>query len=325
MKSQRLLMKILMDITEIFRNLLYQLRRISRFQWPPIVAARYLESRAKNPNSFNEKILYKIAHDRNHMLTIFADKLEVREYVASTVGEELLTRIYGVIESSEKVDLDLFDLPKNFVMKPNHASGAALIVADFVPHKSSFEHVSNRSFQKYYTSPDQLHMMDLNRLVKFWLDTSYYNYCRTGFPEWAYRGIRRKVFFEELLDDDGQPPEDFRFFTFNGKCEAIMVDSPGYKGVTRDIFSTNWKRMKVQLKYPNSHKILDRPEQLEQMIEIAEQLARGTDHIRVDLYNLKGRVLFGELTNYHAAGLQKFTPQEYDLKFGQNWNPDRIY
>jgi len=60
-------------------------------------------------------------------------------------------------------------------------------------------------------------------------------------------------------------------------------------------------------------------------IGIAEMLGTGIDHIRVDLYDLQEKIIFGESTNYHAAGAQKFAPESFDYIFGKSWNPDKLY
>jgi hypothetical protein len=62
-----------------------------------------------------------------------------------------------------------------------------------------------------------------------------------------------------------------------------------------------------------------------QMIEIAQKLSSDVDHLRVDLYNLGGRIVFSELTNYHAGGTQKFSPRSFDLELGATWNPKKWY
>jgi len=148
-----------------------------------------------------------------------------------------------------------------------------------------------------------------------------------SFPEWAYKNIAPRVLFEELLISTVGIPEDYRFFVFNGHCNFISIDTPTYsgEGVKRDIFDRNWNRQKVTLKYPNSKRARSRPGNLSEMIQIAESLAIGIDQIRVDLYSIQEKIIFGELTNYHAAGGQKFDPEQFDKVFGSSWNPEKLY
>jgi len=312
------------NFLEVLKSFLLQIKRFCKLQYPSRIALVILRfRRRKQPRTFNEKILYKIAFDRSANLTLYADKLKVREFVASRIGDEYLTEIYTTGRSSR--DLSLSTFPRTFALKPNHASGAALIVADFVPESLHPMNVSKKFFRKYYINPKSLSDFPFEKLVDFWMSTSYFGYCRSGYPEWAYKNIERFVYMEELLHDGGAPPQDFRFFMFNGKCEAIMVDTPGYVGVRRDIYSPEWTRLNVTLGYANSEKIRESPSKLPEMIQIAEALSSDSDHLRVDLYLTQDRIIFGELTNYHAGGTQRFEPKEFDFKLGSSWQPSEHY
>jgi hypothetical protein len=302
---------------------LYQVKRLLKLQAPSRPALYILKQRTKNPSTFNTKILYKIANDRNPSLTLFADKIKVREYVASRIGKGYFTEIYEEFRSPSTFSID--NLPRNFVLKPNHVSGAALLVGDFVAKDPSQQIYSNSFLKKYYSNPDCLEHESTKKLVQFWFKTNFYGYHKAAYPEWAYKNITPVVYAEELLVSDSQPPQDFRFFTFNGKCEVVMVDTPGFVGVTRDVFSTNWERLDVQFGHPTSGIQRLRPAELVEMIKIAELLAHGTDHLRVDLYNLNGRIIFSELTNYHAGGTQEFVPPGFDYELGKNWHPETQY
>jgi hypothetical protein len=312
--------------THVYESLLvvvYISRKILLGKSPVLLAVLLMRLKSRNPRTFNEKILYKMARDRRVILSLVADKLAVREYVSEKVGEQYLTKLYRVFGKNS--DLDFSELPRNFVLKPNHGSGAALIVADFVPKDSNSSRFSTRIFKKYYLNPDSLDISKISRLVRFWLGTSYYKYHRIGYPEWGYKNIKRSVFAEELLVKDDSPPQDFRFFIFNGICEAIMVDTPGYGGVRRDVYSTTWEKLQVSFAYQNSELVRPVPNNLPEMINVAEKLAEDLDHARIDLYNIDGRIVFGEITNYHAGGTQKFSPLSYDFELGRNWKPFDFY
>lgn len=107
-----------------------------------------------------------MAHDRRQILTIFADELAVRDYVRDKVGHDYLTKVYCEVKSFKEIQL--MDLPRNVVFKPNHASGAAVIVADFIPETESKFELPLREFKKFYLNPDSI---DLNKLIElgdFW-------------------------------------------------------------------------------------------------------------------------------------------------------------
>jgi hypothetical protein len=308
---------------ELVIKFLFLVKKVIQGKSPARLAVKLLEIRSRSPQTFNEKILYKMAHDRRDLLTLVADKLTVRDYVRSKIGDKYLTEVLGVYKQSSEVNIER--LPKNFVLKPNHASGAALIVAEFVPTARKLDYTSKQIFKKYYVNSENLLQNQITSLVNFWLDTDYYAYHRTGYPEWAYRGIDRAVYAEELLSENGQPPQDYRFLIFNGRCSAIMVDTPGYGGVKRDIYTPNWERIEVAFGWGNSDRIHERPTNLSTMIELAETLGEDFDHIRIDFYNVDGRIVFGEMTNYHAGGTQKFVPARFDRIIGSEWKPETIY
>ena len=311
------------DVFDFLKIVGYQTRRFLKLQAPSPLSLFVLRLRIRNPQTFNKKILYKIANDRSIKLRDFADKILVRDYVAETIGPEFLTRVYGVFLNA--ADLTLSHAPKNFVLKPNHVSGAALVVADFFQKNNREAHFNHRFLTKYYIHPDDIAEEQVRKLSEFWLRTNYFGYHKTAFPEWAYKKIIPSVYIEELLSSNDQPPEDFRFFMFDGKCQVVMVDTPGYGGVRRDIYTPEWDLLKVEFGHPSSHFRRARPTELTQMIEIAQKLSKGIDHLRVDLYNLDGRVVFSELTNYHAGGTQKFSPQSFDFELGASWDPKRYY
>jgi hypothetical protein len=302
---------------------LFILRKFIKGYSPEFTSRIVINIKSRKPQNFNDKILYKMAHDRRPILTKFADKLAVRSYVAEKIGEKYLTKIYA--DFKDFSEIDLHSLPRNVVFKPNHASGAALIVADFVIPSKSGLRIDPRVFKKYYLHPDSVQKRQLIELGKFWMSNSFYKYHRSRFPEWAYQGIEPKIFAEELLSINERIPEDYRFFIFNGVCTHITVDAPGYEGVTRDIYTRSWEKLAITLHYPNSNQTKPKPANLEEMLGIAEKLGEEIDHIRVDLYELSGRIVFGELTNYHGAGAQKFSPAIFGRDFGKEWHPDTLY
>jgi len=318
-----LVKRVFMGVYESLLAIAYVSRKVLLGKSPAFVAFALMRLKSRNPKTFNEKILYKMARDRREILSLVADKLAVRDYVAKKVGEQYLTKLYRVY--GQNLDFDFSQLPRNFVLKPNHGSGAGLIVADFVPAVLSPPRYSTRVFKKYYVNPDSLDGAAIIRLASFWIKTSYYKYHRTGYPEWGYKNIKPSVFAEELLVENDSPPQDFRFFVFNGVCEAIMVDTPGYGGVRRDVYSTTWEKLNVTFAYENSDVNRSKPINLTEMIDVAEKLAEDLDHARIDLYNVHGRIVFGEITNYHAGGTQKFFPITFDLELGRNWKPYEFY
>jgi hypothetical protein len=311
------------NILEIGIKCLYISKKIILGRSPSVLGFSVLKVKSRNPDTFNRKIQYKMAHDRREILTMVADKLAVRAYVSERIGEQYLTKIYGVYHHHSEINTKV--LPSSFVLKPNHASGAALIVADFVPESKKIGYISTQFFSKYYVNCKNLRRSQITLLAKFWLKSNYFNYPKSGFPEWAYRDITPVVYAEELLTEDYQPPKDYRFLIFNGSCSFIMVDTPGYSGVSRDFYTPDWERLDVKLKWESSGYNHDRPTNFNLMLDLAESLGAEFDHARIDFYNIDGRIIFGEITNYHAGGSQKFVPPEFDKILGSEWRPQTIY
>ncbi len=160
-------------------------------------------------------------------------------------------------------------------MKPNHLSNAVKIV-------------------KNGTTVDRA---ELEALAASWLCRNYFH--ETG--EWAYRNITPRVMFEEFLDPGGAPPVDPKLHCFNGEPRYLSVRSNRFSGfLTIDIYDMEFRPIPARFEdEPLSvPQITIPPENWAQMIEIARKLSANVEFVRVDLYNVAGRIVFGELTNY---------------------------
>lgn len=267
---------------------------------------------------FNLKIQYKMAHDRNPMLTLYADKSKVRALVAEKIGERYLSKIYYDTKEPEKIDFST--LPSEFVIKANHGSGAVIIVWD----GAAIEHTLNMNSDKWHVftiNPRSFESEKSRLIMRKWLSQNYY-WVPGQKPEWAYKNIEPRVIIEELFTDQHRRiPEDFKFYMIDGKCEFIHVrtDENGLK--TRDLFDSSWNRMPIKWDLPNSKREIVKPNNLEEMLMIAKKLSKGIDFIRVDLYETKEGVRFGELTNYPDGGSKKFEPKIYNTIIGASWSP----
>jgi len=264
---------------------------------------RYLIKQVRIPNltrpsTFSEKVLCKMLFDRNELLPIISDKLAVRDFVRARVGSAILTKIYAVYDSDIEIRLD--DLPDKFVLKANHGSQFNYFVESVA-----------------YKIPEII-----APCTRKWLTTNYG--LQNG--EWAYKSIHPKIFAEEYLEPEGNDLIDYLFFCFDGEPKFLKV-GVGYKlgGGRSRFFDLNWNTYQVaehQLNFPRN--MVPRPENLAEMLEISRLLSRGFDFLRVDLYNIRSRIVFGELTSYPSAAAHRFYPREYDYKFGSYWNLDSM-
>ncbi len=249
------------------------------------------------PRTFTEHVLVKLLFDRDPRLALFADKLAVRAYVAERLGgDKHLTTLYATVDRAE--DIAGLDLPNRFVMKPNHLSGAIKVVRDLA-------------------STDRAALM---ALAAPWFGRN----LGVERGEWAYRHIAPRVLFEELLEFEGAPPSDYRMYCFNGEPRLVSFTSDWLgPDPTSALYDVDFKLLEArQLNTVSRHLALQapRPPQYEQMLDVARRLSAGTDFLRVDLYNLGGRIVFGELTNYPAGGLRKFQPASFDVTLGSYWH-----
>ncbi|MGH2471045.1 MAG: ATP-grasp fold amidoligase family protein [Candidatus Limnocylindria bacterium] len=252
--------------------------------------------RLRRPRTFTDNVLVKLLFDRDPKLILFADKFAVRGYVAKKLGgEQNLTTLYAVVDRPEEIGG--LSLPDRFIMKPNHLSGRVKVVKDLAA----------------------IERTDLEALAAGWFRQNL------GFErgEWAYRDIRPQVLFEELLEFEGQPPSDYRFYCFNGEPRLLGVtrDHLG-PDPTRTFYDVEFKVLPVRLVGSTSRHVAvdgEPPPNYREMLEITRKLSAGTDFLRVDLYNLGGRIVFGELTNYPAGGLRSFDPPSFDQTLGSYW------
>lgn len=293
------------------------------------------------PKTFSEKIQYKMAYDRNPLLTIYADKCQVRQFVADRIGNQYLSETYGIISNPELAPS--LDLPSNFVLKTNHGSGASIIVWDGVNNSNHIRIENGDNWQKYLINPIDFDWDQVIPIMKKWLKQNYWWVIHRGpkflqewlkqnywwdlgrKTEWAYKYIQPKILFEELLlDENHEIPKDYKFFMFEGVCEFIQVDSQRFKHHMRDFFDLEWNLLDFQIEFPKSNLAISKPKHFDEMLNAAQQLAKDIDFIRVDLYECANGVKFGELTNYPGAGSETVTPKEWDNLLGKGWKPTYI-
>jgi TupA-like ATPgrasp len=247
------------------------------------------------PRSFSEKIQYRKLFDRRPILVQFADKLHVRDYVRDKVGAEILSDLYHVTGDARDIPLD--KLPRSFVVKPTHGCGWI----EFVRDKNALD-------------PDQL-----GQTCEGWLDQNFFYVA----GEWVYKNIEPFILFEELLDDgSGQIPFDYKFFVFDGRVEFLTVEIDRFGDHRRNVYDPQWNKLQFGFQRPNSDREVPRPAMLPQMLRYAEALCVGFDFLRVDLYCLKDRIVFGEITTTPGSGLEPFWPGGTDCWIGDLWKMD---
>jgi len=289
-------------------------------RWPRALASRTLARAARNPVTFNEKVLHRMSVDRRPLLTTFADKVATRAYVTERVGDAYLARCHGVLTSGG--DIPWSDLPRQFACKASHGSGGIVLVWEGAPRGPLPSDTYACTWERFLVQPDDLVREDLARLCDRWLSLRF-DYCSGRFPEPAYRDVPPRIVLEELLEADGALPRDYKFFVFDGRCAVVHVDRDRFGCHERDVFTPDWDLIPVRYNYPRPAVPADRPSRLDEMLAVAEALGAGVDFVRVDLYVLGERIVVGELTGTPAAGMNDFSPAGFDWWLGAQWTlPD---
>ncbi|MHA0289135.1 ATP-grasp fold amidoligase family protein [Mycobacterium sp. C3-094] len=274
--------------------------------------------RTRNPHTFRDKVRYKMLRDHRPLVVTFADKAAVRGYVADVVGDRYLPRVYAILD--DPAGLAEVDLPAAYVVKPTHGSGAAIVVSDRAPREARLP-VEPGSWVYSHVRPDSAPRSDVIRIVTGWLAQLY---GQGPNREWVYGRVPRRVIVEEKLGSDSVP-DDYKFFVFHGTCWFIQVDQGRFGSRTQDFFTAGWEHLALRGSAPCADREPAKPDRLTEMIEVAEKLGAETDFVRVDVYDVDGRVVFGELTSFPAGGDSPFEPESFNLEFGRPWTVPRRY
>lgn len=246
----------------------------------------------RHPQTFTDKVQWYKLYYRDPLLTQIADKLEVREYIRQKGFAGLLNDLYGVFDSVDEIPLA--SLSPSFVLKATHGSGMNIICRD----KRSVDWAASLA------------------RMRGWLDTNYYDRCR----EWAYKDIRPRVICEKYLEnEEAGELLDYKFYCFGGQPELIFVCTGRYGpgGVRYTVYDLDWRRIPVTKGRPSGDRDFARPATLTTMCQVASSLSTGFPFLRVDFYEVAGRLIVGELTLYPDAGLAPFKPKSYNLALGK--------
>jgi len=143
-----------------------------------------------------------------------------------------------------------------------------------------------------------------------------------GEREWPYKNIKPRILAEQYMEDSsGQGLRDYKFFCFDGAVRALFVATDRYTEGTEvkfDFFDENFNRMPIRNGHDNAVVSPECPVCFQQMKRLAAILSEGIPHVRVDFYEVNGKIYFGELTFFHFGGFVRFEPEEWDEIFG-NW------
>lgn len=244
-----------------------------------------------NPSTFSEKLQKIKLIDRKPAYTIMSDKFAAKDYVAECIGKEYVVPVLGgPWYSAEDIDFDA--LPDQFVLKTNHDCGGVWVCR----------------------SKNELDITKVRAFLTEHLNRKYYLHCR----EWPYKDIKPCIFAEAYLEDKSSGRlRDYKVMTFNGEPRLIYITSGrDYKNendvVYADFFDTDFNHVDLCIDHENAPVAPLPPKQFKKMIEFSRALAQNTKHLRVDFYEVNGKLYTGELTFFHCGGLKPFITDEWD-------------
>lgn len=256
---------------------------------------RYLN--LSNPKRFTEKLQWYKINYRNPTMHKCVDKYHVREYVKSKGLENILVPLYGRYNTIN--DIDFEKLPEKFVLKTTHGGGGWNVVLCGKKSDVNFDEL-----KKKLTFPP--HRVKSNTMGR----------------EWAYYGLEPSIIAEGLLENLENPKagvDDFKIFCYNGKPEYLVVDVDRFIGHKRNIYKADWTLLDASSDCPKANREIPKPKNFEEMLKVASKLSEDFPFVRVDLYNVDGKIYFGELTFYPWSGYVQFTPDDIDFMLGEDF------
>ena len=250
----------------------------------------------KKPSDFNEKIQWLKLYYQTPTILKAADKVEVQNILREKGLENYLIPTLGVYDFPEEIEWE--KLPQKFVIKTNNASGTNIVV----------------------TNKDDLDIQRAQEQLKIWLKTNFSHYAL----EPQYGEIKPKILIEQFIESN-EILYDYRFFCFNGKPEFLYVsidgtiDESGYsdKKIKKGFFDFDFKRLYFMKEETEAFNFLNKPKNFDEMIRIAQVLAKEFPFVRVDLYNIDGNIRFGEMTFTPSSGFASYYTDEALLELGK--------
>ncbi len=245
----------------------------------------------KNPTTYNEKLQWLKLYDRDQKYTKMVDKYAAKEYVSSIIGKEYIIPTLGVYDKFDEIIFE--KLPNQFVIKCTHDSCGLVIVKD----------------------KKRLNMKSVKKKINKCLKNNYYYSGR----EWPYKNVKPRIIIEPYLEEKKYGElRDYKFFTFSGKVKYLFIatNRQGEGETYFDFFDKEFNHLEIINGHPMNPNVPDKPKNFNKMIELSEKLSKGLKHLRVDFYEVDGKIYFGELTFFHFSGFKSFNPNEWDTKFG---------
>ena len=303
MALKKILKKILPQTVLVKRNQKHTMLKIQKHKGLSmeekkiLIAEEYKKSTGNilhwdSPKRYTEKLNVSKLLCATSEKTILADKYLVREWVASVIGEEYLIPLLGVYDNFDQIDFD--ELPDKFVIKCNHDSGSVTLCDKSVG-------IDKKLLKLKYDYYLKRNLADMNF-------------------EMHYESIKPRIIIEKYM---GANINDYKFICMGGCSYYCRVDCDRFINHRRNIYDMDWNLQPFnEGEYQNSETPISKPKNFELMKKIVSQLCKEFDCVRVDLYEITGKIYFGEMTFTSGNGMEKIIPDEYDFKLGELWEFD---
>ena len=247
-----------------------------------------------DPQTMNEKIQWLKLYDHSPLYPRLVDKYEAKSFVGDLIGYDHIVPTLGVWEDVDEIDFA--KLPNQFVLKCTHDSHGLVICKDKA----------------------RLDVKKAKKKLKMSLKRNYY----LKFREWPYKNVKPRIIAEEYLEDETGDLADYKFYCFNGEPDCVLTCFDRNTGHTKFyFFDRNWELKRYNRQGINAPEgfTKPKPEGIDQMFDLAELLAKASEapFVRVDFYNVYGRIYFGELTLYPSAGFDIKRLPETEKLFGE--------
>lgn len=271
----------------MFPNLFVNDERFIKLRWS--LSMNY-KLDLNNPKTYSEKLQWLKLNNRNPLYTQMVDKIGAKEYVAEKIGKQYIIPTIATYDNVNEIDWA--SLPNQFVIKCTHDSGGLVICKD----KSKLD--IQKAKAKLASS----------------LKTD--NYTRTR--EWPYKNVPRRLICEKyMVDESGVELKDYKFLCFNGVPQVMFIASGRASNDVRfNYYDMAFSQLDFKQSHLNINGTVNRPKCFDEMKAIATKLSEGIPHVRVDLYEIDGKVYFGELTFFHFSGFSPFYPEKWDRILG---------
>lgn len=242
----------------------------------------------KRPQTFNEKLNWLKLYDRNPLYTRMADKYEAKLIVSNIIGAKYVVPCYGVWDSFD--DINFETLPNRFVIKGTNDSSGVFICKN----------------------KEDLNKDALRNNLLLCQKRNYYYSLR----EWVYKDIKPRIIIDQFLDDQsGHELMDYKFMCFNG-IPRVMYQTNKASNIYENFYDMDYNVLNINHGFKRHIPEFEKPAEFDLMKELAAKLSAGIPFVRVDFFDVAGRVYFGEFTFYDWGGMRPFSDVKWDKILG---------